>query len=212
MWKTPGRTALADDDVLASLRIAEYNVTMAPGHGRRTGLAAPVGSMSPVVTRPRDTRPMVALVREPVEPVEPARLVVVPDAPVEDVEHTPAASGLEVGDVSSLDPAFLERRLEQRGEGIVAIAAAACDGAGSTALGETVNLSTSGLLARMDLCAPSDDVDLLVGESYSMVLRGRVVAERKIDDGYLWHIAIVDADPEWYAAVDLAHECSDDTD
>ena len=209
MWKTPGRTALADDDVLASLRIAEYNVTMAPGHGRRTGLAAPAGSMSPLSTRPRTPRPMVALVRDEVEP---AKLVVVPDAPVEHVEDPPAASGLEAGDVSSLDPAFLERRLEQRGDATVSIAAAACDGAGSTALGDTINVSTSGLLARMDLPAPSDDVDLLVGESYSMVLRGRVVAERETDDGYLWHIAVADADPAWHAAVELAHDGSDDND
>jgi hypothetical protein len=206
MWKTPGRTALADDDVLASLRIADYNVTMAPGQGRRTGLAAPGGSRSPLPTRPSRPRPIVALVRHPVEAV---RLVVVSDVPV---DHPPAASGLEVGDVTSLDPAFLERRLEQRGEAIVTIAAAACDGAGSTALGDTINISTSGLLARMDLPAPCDDVDLLVGESYSMVLRGRIVAERETDDGYLWHIAVVDADPTWHAAVELAHEDSDRSD
>jgi hypothetical protein len=203
MWKTPGRTALADDDVLVSLRIADYNVTMVPGHGRRTGLAAVGVSTAPLPTRPGGPRPIVALVRDPMEAETP---VAVPDVPVED---PPAVTGLEAGDVSALDVAFLERRLEQRGDAQVAIAAAACDGAGSTALGGSVNLSTSGLLARMDLPAPAGHVDLLVGESYATVLLGKVVAERETDDGYLWHIAVIDADPAWHQAVELAYARGD---
>jgi hypothetical protein len=104
--------------------------------------------------------------------------------------------------VSSLDIDLLERRLEARAPAVLPIAAARCDGAGATALGSTVNVSISGLLVAMDDAAPGDSVDMLVGESYSVVLRGKVIAQHESDHGHLWHVLVVEADPSWQMTIE----------
>jgi hypothetical protein len=106
--------------------------------------------------------------------------------------------------VSPLDVDLLERRLERRTPVVLPVAAARCDGAGVTAAGRSVNVSTSGLLLVMDVAAPGEFVDLLLGEGSTAVLRGKVLAQHETDADHRWHVLVLEADSTWQSTIEAA--------
>lgn len=110
---------------------------------------------------------------------------------------------LEIEIVEPAAPPVLlaEQRLERRVDWLAVAAAAASDTA-ETAMGETVNISVSGVHLVMDRAPVVGPIELIVGDA---VLGARVVDHRQLPDGrHAWHVHVLDNDDAWFELVGAA--------
>jgi hypothetical protein len=85
---------------------------------------------------------------------------------------------------------------------VLPVVAARCDGIATTWLGETVDVSSSGLQIVMDSAAEGDDLDILVGAASGIVLRGKVIDQHRDERGHVWHVFLLEVDDYWHTVVD----------
>lgn len=173
---------VVEDNVRCSVRLEGYAATRVPRCASSSGLP-----------RSRTVRDPATALRLP--PPRPVKLELVPAPEV-------TAGATLTAEPPAIDVAFVERRLEHRDLAAMPIAAARRDGFGETALGETVNVSSSGLQVVMDHAADGDDLDVLVGPRYSVALRGKLIDQRCEERGHVWHLFLLEAGPDWHALVD----------
>lgn len=134
----------------------------------------------------------VAVLDRPAEP-EPAAEPV-PAPRMEDVEP--------IADPSPTPSLLVEQRLEHRIDCAMAVAAAAQSDTADTALGQTVDVSVSGVHLVMDRPGVVGPIELIVGD---VVVGARVVDHRPLPDGrHAWHVHVLDTDGAWLELVGSA--------
>ena len=172
--------------------LESYDATAVPLAGR-TGLLARAGSPAePAPPSPPAPAPWPTL--RAVAVLERAPEVVVDVEPEVVIELAPA---------SDSPPVLLaEQRLEQRIDCAMAVAAAAQSDTAETAIGETVNISVSGVHLVMDRATAVGPIELIVGD---VVVGARVVDHRALGDGrHAWHVHVLDNDDSWLDLVGAA--------
>jgi hypothetical protein len=160
--------------------LESYDATAVPLAGR-TGLNAPV--VPPVEPEPTHAPSWPAL----------RAVAVLERAPEADPDVEPEIERDEAAPGST--PVLLfEQRLERRIDCAMAVAAANQSDTAETALGETVNISVSGVHLVMDRAAIVGPIELIVGDA---VVAARVVDHRELSDGrHAWHVHVLDNDDD----------------